>query len=71
MPYYVVDSMGSIPGISGLFVAGIFSASLSTVSAAVNSLAAVTMEDYVKVSFMFLLKSPLLSVYPDSSSIKM
>lgn len=50
MPYFVVDSMGHIPGLSGLFVAGIFSASLSTVSASVNSLAAVTLEDYLKVS---------------------
>lgn len=49
MPYYVVDTMGMIPGLSGLFVAGIFSASLSTVSAALNSLAAVTIEDYYKV----------------------
>ncbi|RZC38848.1 uncharacterized protein BDFB_000721 [Asbolus verrucosus] len=48
MPLYVVDTMGDIPGLSGLFVAGIFSASLSTVSAAVNSLAAVTIEDYYK-----------------------
>lgn len=53
MPYYVVDSMGHIPGLSGLFVAGIFSASLSTVSAAMNSLAAVTLEDYFKVIFFF------------------
>lgn len=49
MPYYVVETMGHIPGLSGLFVAGIFSASLSTVSAAVNSLAAITLEDYVLV----------------------
>lgn len=49
MPYYVVDTMGHLPGLSGLFVAGIFSASLSTVSAAVNSLAAITIEDYYKV----------------------
>lgn len=49
MPYYVVDSLGNTPGLAGLFVAGIFSASLSTVSAAVNSLAAVTIEDYYKV----------------------
>lgn len=48
MPYYVVDAMGGMPGLPGLFVAGIFSASLSTVSAAVNSLAAVTIEDYYK-----------------------
>ncbi|XP_060801716.1 putative sodium-dependent multivitamin transporter [Amyelois transitella] len=47
MPYYVVDAMTQIPGLSGLFVAGIFSASLSTVSAACNALAAVTLTDYV------------------------
>ena len=32
----------------GLFVSGIFSGSLSTVSSAINSLAAVTLEDYIK-----------------------
>lgn len=49
MPYYVVDSMGHIPGLSGLFVAGIFSASLSSITGSLNSLAAVIMEDYLKV----------------------
>ena len=34
--------------ISGLFVSGIFSGSLSTVSSAINSLAAVSLEDYIK-----------------------
>lgn len=48
----MVDTMSSTPGISGLFVAGIFSASLSTVSAALNSLAAVTLEDYYKVIYL-------------------
>ncbi|XP_026322024.1 putative sodium-dependent multivitamin transporter isoform X3 [Hyposmocoma kahamanoa] len=47
MPYYVVDAMRSVPGLAGLFVAGIFSASLSTISAACNALAAVTLHDYV------------------------
>lgn len=47
MPYYVVDAMKSVPGLAGLFVAGIFSASLSTISAACNALAAVTLHDYV------------------------
>ncbi|KAJ2952380.1 hypothetical protein O0L34_g4663 [Tuta absoluta] len=47
MPYYVVNEMRSAPGLAGLFVAGIFSASLSTISAACNSLAAVTLHDYV------------------------
>ncbi|XP_049797295.1 sodium-coupled monocarboxylate transporter 1-like [Schistocerca nitens] len=48
MPLYVVDTMSGMPGLPGLFVAGIFSGSLSTVSSAVNSLAAVTLEDYFK-----------------------
>ena len=39
-----------VPGLSGLFVSGIFSGSLSTVSSALNSLAAVTLQDYVLVS---------------------
>lgn len=48
MPLFVVDNMGHIPGISGLFVSGIFCASLSTISSAISSLAAVTLEDYLK-----------------------
>lgn len=48
MPLFVVDTMGNMPGVSGLFVSGIFSASLSTVSSAISSLAAVTLEDYIK-----------------------
>uniref|UniRef100_V5GM94 Putative sodium-dependent multivitamin transporter n=1 Tax=Anoplophora glabripennis TaxID=217634 RepID=V5GM94_ANOGL len=59
MPYYVVDTMGHIPGLSGLFVAGIFSASLSTVSAAVNSLAAITIEDYYKPLHLLIFKRPV------------
>ncbi|XP_064087659.1 putative sodium-dependent multivitamin transporter [Macrobrachium nipponense] len=47
LPLYVVETMGMFPGLSGLFVSGIFSGSLSTVSSALNSLAAVTLQDYV------------------------
>lgn len=54
MPLYVLDTMGFIPGLTGLFVAGIFSSALSSVSPVLNSLAAVTMEDYVKVKFFFI-----------------
>jgi len=28
VPYFVMDTLGDIPGLSGLFIAGIFSASL-------------------------------------------
>lgn len=47
-PLFVMDTMGSIPGIPGIFVAGIFSASLSTVSSGINSLTAVVHEDIIK-----------------------
>jgi solute carrier family 5 (sodium-coupled monocarboxylate transporter), member 8/12 len=43
LPLIVVDTMAKVPGLSGFFVAGIFSGSLSTVSSAINSLAAVTL----------------------------
>ncbi|XP_011183160.2 putative sodium-dependent multivitamin transporter [Zeugodacus cucurbitae] len=59
MPLFVVDTMGHIPGLSGLFVAGIFSASLSTISSAISSLAAVTVEDYLKPLILWKTKQPL------------
>ena len=39
--------MGDIPCVPGLFVAGVFSGALSTVSSGLNSLAAVTLQDFV------------------------
>lgn len=54
LPLYVLDRLEHMPGLTGLFTAGIFSASLSTVSAAINSLAAVSLEDYVKVKVNYL-----------------
>ena len=36
------------PGFPGFFVAGIFSGALSTVSGGLNSLAAVTLEDFIR-----------------------
>ncbi|XP_059613300.1 putative sodium-dependent multivitamin transporter [Phlebotomus argentipes] len=60
MPIFVVDTMHDYSGLPGLFVSGIFSASLSTVSAALNSLAAVTLEDYIKPLYLALKKKPLV-----------
>jgi solute carrier family 5 (sodium-coupled monocarboxylate transporter), member 8/12 len=54
MPIYVVDALGSVPGFCGLFVAGIYSASLSSVSSCLNSLSAVTYEDYVKPLYQLI-----------------
>ncbi|XP_050430398.1 putative sodium-dependent multivitamin transporter [Adelges cooleyi] len=47
MSLFVLDTMGSIPGLTGLFLAGVCSSALCSVSAALNSLAAVTLEDYI------------------------
>ncbi|XP_054469950.1 solute carrier family 5 member 6 isoform X2 [Anoplopoma fimbria] len=46
--YFVMDMLQGLPGLPGLFVACLFSAALSTISSAFNSLATVTMEDLVK-----------------------
>ncbi|XP_023246810.1 putative sodium-dependent multivitamin transporter isoform X2 [Copidosoma floridanum] len=53
MPLFVMDTLSNVPGLPGLFVAGIFSAGLSTISAGLNSLAAVTLEDYIKPMYSF------------------
>lgn len=45
IPFYVMDVFGHIKFMTGIFVAGIFAASLGTVAAALNSLSAVTCED--------------------------
>ncbi|KAJ9575563.1 hypothetical protein L9F63_007571, partial [Diploptera punctata] len=46
--YYVMDIAGHVPGLPGLFVAGIFSAALSTMSSLLNSLGATLFEDFVR-----------------------
>ena len=48
MPYFAATKMAIYPGLTGLFIAGIFSASLSTISSVLNSLAAIFLEDYLK-----------------------
>lgn len=54
VPFYVHTKLSSIPGFSGLFLTGVVSATLSTVTSAVNSLAATAYVDmvspYVKIS---------------------
>ncbi|XP_054745208.1 sodium-coupled monocarboxylate transporter 1 isoform X2 [Anastrepha obliqua] len=48
VPLLVMDTLGVFPGMAGLFVAGVFSAALSSLSTGLNSLAAVILEDYIK-----------------------
>lgn len=47
-PLFVMQVMGDIPCVPGLFVAGVFSGALSTVSSGLNSLAAVTLQDFLQ-----------------------
>jgi len=47
-PLFVMQVMGDFPGIPGLFVAGVFSGALSTVSSGLNSLAAVFLRDLLE-----------------------
>ncbi|XP_040916172.1 solute carrier family 5 member 6 [Toxotes jaculatrix] len=49
--YFVMDMLQGLPGLPGLFVACLFSAALSTISSAFNSLATVTIEDLIKPHF--------------------
>uniref|UniRef100_A0A8D3BYU5 Solute carrier family 5 member 6 n=1 Tax=Scophthalmus maximus TaxID=52904 RepID=A0A8D3BYU5_SCOMX len=51
MPTEYENIFVGLPGLPGLFVACLFSAALSTISSAFNSLATVTMEDLIKPHF--------------------
>ncbi|XP_072945603.1 sodium-coupled monocarboxylate transporter 1-like [Epargyreus clarus] len=48
LPLLVMDVLGDIPGLPGVFVAGIFSAALSSLSTSLNSMSAVVLEDFYK-----------------------
>lgn len=48
LPLLVMENMSHVPGFAGLFIVGIFSASLSSLSTALNSAAAVVLEDFWK-----------------------
>ncbi|GBM51480.1 Sodium-coupled monocarboxylate transporter 1 [Araneus ventricosus] len=48
IPYYMIRSFRMYPGMAGFCVSGVFCAALTSISSAVNSLAAVTYEDFVK-----------------------
>jgi solute carrier family 5 (sodium-coupled monocarboxylate transporter), member 8/12 len=48
LPLLVMEILKDLPGLPGLFVAGIFSAALSSLSTMLNSLSAVFLEDFFK-----------------------
>lgn len=47
MPHFVMNHLRHLPGMAGLFVSCVFSASLSTMSSGFNALATVTYDDFI------------------------
>lgn len=52
-PIYVMETVGSLKGVAGLFIAGVFGAALSSLSVVLNSTAAVLLEDILKGCFKY------------------
>jgi len=52
LPLMVLDILGNIPGLTGLFVACVFSGSLSSISSGLNAMSAVLLEDFLKPTCM-------------------
>ena len=59
-PLFVMQVMGDINCVPGLFVAGVFSGALSTVSSGLNSLAAVTLQDLMNAGCKVSLSEKVL-----------
>ncbi|XP_040169792.1 sodium-coupled monocarboxylate transporter 1-like [Anopheles arabiensis] len=57
-PHYVMESVGHLRGMPGLFIAGVFGAALSSMSVILNSVSAVLLEDVLRGLFQ-LNPSPL------------
>ncbi|XP_031349221.1 sodium-coupled monocarboxylate transporter 2-like isoform X1 [Photinus pyralis] len=47
LPHFVMEVAGSLPGLPGVFIAGVFSAGLSSLSACLNAISGVIYEDFV------------------------
>lgn len=47
LPYYVMDVAGHLPGLPGLFIAGLVSAALATMSASLNTVSGTIYEDFI------------------------
>ncbi|XP_076445209.1 sodium-coupled monocarboxylate transporter 1-like [Babylonia areolata] len=52
LPLFVMDVLGDVTGLPGLFVACLFSGALSTISSGLNSIAAVILEDVIRAYFV-------------------
>ncbi|CAB3374350.1 Hypothetical predicted protein [Cloeon dipterum] len=48
LPYTVMDLANSVPGFPGIFIAGVFSAALSSMSTMLNSMSGVILQDFIR-----------------------
>lgn len=48
LPLLVMETFRDLPGLTGFFISGIFSAALSSISTGLNSMSAVVLEDFFK-----------------------
>lgn len=48
VPFFVLEVANKVPGLSGLFIAGIFSAALSSISSILNTKAGIIYEDFIR-----------------------
>lgn len=48
LPYFILLISGKVPGVPGLFVAGLFSAGLSSMSGLINTMSCIIYEDFLK-----------------------
>ncbi|CAH2103531.1 unnamed protein product [Euphydryas editha] len=51
LPYFVMTITGSIPALPGIFMSGVFSAALSSMSTGLNSLCGVIFEDLIRPTY--------------------
>ncbi|XP_055947003.1 sodium-coupled monocarboxylate transporter 1-like [Argiope bruennichi] len=51
VPYFIITRFHSVPGLTGICIAGIFSGALSTISSAQNALAMITFYDFIQPFF--------------------